>query len=72
LKTQILSLVSSLFCLTLAAQTDQNYLTQNGVPSIFPGTTVKPGTAPNTLNVYQNKNGIPSINPTAVIKKKDE
>ncbi|WP_194973676.1 hypothetical protein [Aquiflexum lacus] len=72
MKTHILTLVSFLFCLTLSAQTYQKYPTQNGTPSIFPSTTVKPGTSPNTLNVYQNKNGIPSITPTAVIKKKDE
>jgi hypothetical protein len=72
MKTHILTLVSFFFCLSLSAQTYQKYPTQNGIPSIFPSTTVKPGNAPNTLNVYQNKNGIPSINPTPVIKKKED
>lgn len=68
MKTHILTLVSIFFCLTLAAQTYQKYPTQNGIPSINPSTTVKPGTAPNTLNVYQNKNGIPEILPSQTIK----
>ncbi|RPA66855.1 hypothetical protein EF405_18895 [Cyclobacteriaceae bacterium YHN15] len=68
MKTQILTLVSFLFYLTLSAQTYQKYPTQNGIPSIFPSTVIKPGTAPNTLNVYQNKNGIPEILPSQTIK----
>ncbi len=41
IKTQFLTLVSFIFYLTLAAQTYQKYPTQNGIPSIFPSTTVK-------------------------------